>query len=209
MSCQCRHELSDSNSWTVSTDVGLRVHAGDWAGAEWPECQSCECCQIVVSWYWMLCHTQYINNLAWNVQWSGTASVACLCTLPLQVCNHSDEIESLPALGLSALMCFLKERCKSHRSLKQLLIAPNWQECVTGPDCVGVEEGALGFVSGCSETYNFAFMAGNLTETIPCWPFLPVWHLLSAVDVYLWYQGSAHEDRSPDQQRVLWRCPWQ
>ena len=30
----------------------------------------------------MLCHTQYIHNLTWNEQWSGTASAVCLCPLP-------------------------------------------------------------------------------------------------------------------------------
>ena len=34
------------------------------------------------NWYWMLCHTQYIHNLAWNEQWSGTASAGILCLLP-------------------------------------------------------------------------------------------------------------------------------
>ena len=29
---------------------------------------------IVVNWYGMLCHTQYIHNIAWSEQWSGTAS---------------------------------------------------------------------------------------------------------------------------------------
>ena len=44
--------------------------------------QRCGCCQVVVNWYWMLCHTQYIHNLAWNEPWSGTASAWCLCPLP-------------------------------------------------------------------------------------------------------------------------------
>ena len=65
--------------------VGLRLHTGDWAGAKCPKCrvlaQRCGCCQVVVYWYWMLCHTQYIHNLAWNEQWSGTASAVCLCPL--------------------------------------------------------------------------------------------------------------------------------
>ena len=44
--------------------------------------QHCGCCQVVVNWCWMLCHTQYINNLAWNEQWSGTVSIVCFCPLP-------------------------------------------------------------------------------------------------------------------------------
>ena len=90
--CQCRHEFSDSNSWTTSTDVPPKE-------LRWPPCtywrlgwckmprvpvlaQRCGCCQVVVNWNWMLCHTQYIRNQACNEQWSGTASAVCLCPLP-------------------------------------------------------------------------------------------------------------------------------
>ena len=92
LGCQCRHKFSDSNSWTASTDVPPEE-------LRWPPCtywrlgwcrmlrvpvlvQHCGCCQVVVNWYGMLCHTQYIHNLAWSEQWSGTASVVCLCPLP-------------------------------------------------------------------------------------------------------------------------------
>ena len=32
--------------------------------------QRCGGCQVVVNWYGMLCHTQYIHNLAWGEQWT-------------------------------------------------------------------------------------------------------------------------------------------
>ena len=92
LGCQCRHEFSDSNSWTTSTDVPPKE-------LRWPLCtywrlgwckmprvpvltQRCGCCQVVVNWYWMLCHTQFIHNLVWNEQWSATVSAGCLCPLP-------------------------------------------------------------------------------------------------------------------------------
>ena len=92
LGCQCRYEFSDSNSWTTSTDVPPKE-------LRWPPCtywklgwckmprvpvlsQRCGCCQVVVNWYWMLCHTQYIHNLASNEQWSSTTSAVCLCPLP-------------------------------------------------------------------------------------------------------------------------------
>ena len=126
LGCQSRHEFSGSNSWTTSTDVPPKELG-------WPPCtnwrlgwckmprvpvlaQRSGCCQVVVNWYWMLCHTQYIHNLAWNEQWSGTASAVCLCPLPTS---------SVQPLGwdwaslhwfFSALMCSLKERCESNHS---------------------------------------------------------------------------------------------
>ena len=68
-----------------SSFVGLCVHTGDWAGCKMPGVpvltQRCGCCQVVVNWYWMLCHTQFIHNLVWNEQWSATVSAGCLCPL--------------------------------------------------------------------------------------------------------------------------------
>ena len=44
--------------------------------------QSYECCPVVVDWCLMLCHTQYIHNLALNGQWPGTESGECFCPHP-------------------------------------------------------------------------------------------------------------------------------
>ena len=86
-----QHEFSDSNSWTASTDVPPEE-------LRWPPCtywklgwcrmlrvpvlvQRCGCL-VVVNWYGVLCHTQYVHNVAWGKQWSGTTSIVCLCPLP-------------------------------------------------------------------------------------------------------------------------------
>ena len=110
LDCQCRHKFSHSNAWTALTDVPPKE-------LPWPLCtdwtlgwcrmllmplliQSYECCPVVLDWCLMPCCTQYIHNLAWNGQWPSTASGVCSVPTPLQVCNHSDEIEGLLVLGL-------------------------------------------------------------------------------------------------------------
>ena len=106
--------------------VGLPVQTGDWAGAKQVSVlfQPCGCCLVVVDWYLMLCQAQYICNLVWNGQWSGTASGEYLCLLPAS---------SMQTLGwdwghsvFSVVMCFLKERCESRPSPR------NFVDCSTG-----------------------------------------------------------------------------
>ena len=64
--------FSHSNALTALTNVPPKE-------LRWPLCTGCP---IVVDWWLMLCHTQYIRNLAWNGQWPGTASGECLCPHP-------------------------------------------------------------------------------------------------------------------------------
>ena len=108
--CRCKHEFSDSNALTASTNViPEELH--------WPPCtywrlgwcrmlqvpvllQHYGCYPVGVGRYLMLCHTQYIRNLAWIGQWPCTASGECLCPAPLQVCDHSDKVEGLLVLRL-------------------------------------------------------------------------------------------------------------
>ena len=79
LGCQCRHKSSDSNAWTASTAFTSKEF-------HWPLCtcwrlgwckmhqvpvsvQHCGCCPVVVDWHLMLCHTQYICNLALSYLW--------------------------------------------------------------------------------------------------------------------------------------------
>ena len=81
LGCQCRPESSNSNAWTASIAFPPKEF-------RWPPCtcwrlgwckmlqvpvsvQHCGCCPVVVDWHLMLCHTQYIPNLALNEQSSG------------------------------------------------------------------------------------------------------------------------------------------
>ena len=102
-----------------------------------------------------------------------------------------------------ALMCSLKERCESHHSPRNLLIPQlagvcywSWLCGVFG-HCVGVQWNVQLYIYGL-QTWTHSLLP------------IPVWHLLPAVVIFLWCQGSAHENRSPDhQQSVLGLCPWQ
>ena len=92
LGCWCKHEFSDSNALTASTDVLLEE-------LHWPPCtcwrlgwcrmlqvpvllQHYGCYPVGVGRYLMLCHTQYIRSLAWIGQWPCTASGECLCPRP-------------------------------------------------------------------------------------------------------------------------------
>ena len=177
LGCQCRHEFSDSNSWTASTDALPKE-------LRWPQCtywrlgwcnmprvpvlaQRCGCCQVVVNWYWMLCHTQCIHNLAWNEQWSGTASIVCLCPLPTSSVQPLGWDREPLCTEPSVHWCAPWRRGEIPPQPKEFRWFLNWQECVTYTDLGG----SLGFVSGCSELYNFTFMDCK-PEPIPCCPFL-------------------------------------
>ena len=91
--------FSHSNALTACTNVPPKE-------LRWPLCtgwilgwcrmpqmlvsiQSYQWCPIVVDWWLMLCHTQYIRNLAWNGQWPGTASGECLCP------HHTSSVQPL------------------------------------------------------------------------------------------------------------------
>ena len=214
LGCQCRHEFSDSNAWTASTYVTLKE-------LRWPLCtywrlgwcrvlrvpvlvQYCGCCQVVVNWHGILCHTQCIHNLAWSEQWSGTASAVCLCPPPHFKCATTRmRLRASLHRAFSTLMCSLKERCESHHSPR------NFVDSSTGRSVSLIL--ILGVSGLCFEVQWNAqlYIYGQQTWNRSLLP-IPVWHLLPAVDVFLWCQGSAHENRSPDhQQRELWRCPWQ
>ena len=84
--------------------------------------QRCGCGQVVVNWYGMLCHTQYIHNLAWSEQWSSTASTVCLCPLPTSsVQTTRMRFRASLHWVFRALMCFLKERRESHHSRRNFV----------------------------------------------------------------------------------------
>ena len=167
--------------------------------------QCCGCCQVVVNWYWMLCHTQYIRNQAWNEQWSGTASAVCLCPLP------TSSVQPLgwdwePPWVFSALMC----------SLKEVRIPPQPKEFCWFPQLAGVCHWS--WLWGVSELcigvqWNVQlYIYGLQTWTHSLLP-IPVWHLLPAVGVFLWCQLDESENAVCSMSKTLFlhRCakhPW-
>ena len=164
--------------------------------------QHCGCCQVVINWYWMLCHTQYIHNLAWKEQWSGTASVACLCPL------LTSSVQPLWWDWEPPCTEFLVHWCAPWRRAKPTTV----QGILLIPQLAGGCHWSwlLGVSGLCGVQWNVQlYIYGLQTWTHSLLPIL-VWHLLPTVGVFLWCQGSTHENRSPDhQQGVLWRCPWQ
>ena len=135
--------------------------------------QSYECCPVVVGWCLMLCHTQCNHSQTWNEQWHGTASRVCLCPLPFQVSDHSNEVESLLALCLQHTDVFLKLVVRDPPQPKELCGLLHRQRCVSNPH----NGGSLSPRPGCSEMYDFA-LVGCKPETIPCRPFLYGIHCL-------------------------------
>ena len=143
----------------------------------------------------MLCHTQYTHILAWNGQWSSTASVVCFCALPLPPTSRVQPLEGdwePPCTeSFSALMCSLKERCESHHSSRNFVDSSTNRSVslilIVGFSrlCVGVQ-------------LNVQLNIYGLQTWTHCSLPIPVLHLLPAVDVFLWCQGSAHENRTPD-----------
>ena len=103
----------------------------------------------------------------------------------------------------SAPMCSLKKSCESHHSLR------NFVDYSTGRSVsLILNVGVSGLCIGVQWNVQL-YIYGLQTWTHSLLP-IPVWHLLPAVGVFLWCQGSAHDNRSSDHpQRVLWRCPWQ
>ena len=90
-----------------------------------------------------------------------------------------------------ALMCSLKEQCESHHSPR------NFADSSTGRSVsrILIVGGLWALCRGAVKCTTLHLWAATLN------PFLvaiPVWHLLPAVDVFLWCQGSTHENRSPD-----------
>ena len=95
--------------------------------------QSYECCPVVAGWCLMLCHTQCNHSQTWNEQWHGTASRVCLCPLPFQVSDHSDEVESLLTLCLQHTDVFLKWEVWVPPEPKELRGLLHRQKCVSNP----------------------------------------------------------------------------
>ena len=214
LGCQCRHEFLDSYSWTASTNVPPEE-------LHWPPCtywrlcwcrmlrvpvlvQLCRCCQFVVNWYGMPCHTQYIHNLAWGEQWSGTASVVCLCPLPTSSVQTLGWDWEPPCTESLAHWCASWRRGANPTTAQGIVLTPqlervcrwSWLWGISGL-CFGVQWNAQLYIYGL-QTWNRSLLP------------IPVRHLLPAVDVFLWCQGSAHENRLPDhQQEVHGNERWQ
>ena len=137
------------------------------------------CCQVVVNWYWMLCHTQYIHNLAWNEQWSGTASAVCLCPLPTSSVQPLGWDWEPPCTESLVHWCALWRDVRIPPQLKEFCWFLNWQECVTDPDCGGVSGLCIGVLR--HETTSKSTFMKN--------PHQP--HDLFAIFIYNIYSNSA------------------
>ena len=168
------------------------------AGAESPSAlvQLCGCCKVVVNWYWVLCHTQYVLNLAWGGRWCGTASLVCLCPIPTSSVQPLGWYWEPSCTGSIAHWCASWRRCKSNHSPRNVVDSSTGRG-VTDPDfdlggglwtLFGAQWNAQLNIYGL-QTWNRALLP------------IPVWHLLPAIDVFLWYQGSGHVKRSPDHQQ--------
>ena len=176
LGCQCRHEFSDSNSWTTSTDVPPKE-------LRWPPCtywrlgwckmprvpvlaQRCGCCQVVVNWYWMLCHKQYIRNQAWNKQWSGKASAVCLCPLPTSSVQPLGWDWEPPCTESLVHWCALWRRGANPTTAQGILLIPqlagvchwSWLWGVSGL-CIGVQWNVQLYIYGL-QTWTHSLLPG-------------------------------------------------
>ena len=194
--------------------VGLRVHTGRLGWCKMPRvpvlAQRCGCCQVVVNWYWMLCHTQYIRNQAWKEQWSGTASAVSLSPPHFKCATTWMRLRASLRWVFSALMCSLKERCESHHSPRNFVDFSTGRSVslilIVAGGGGGGGGGSLGFVSECSEMYNFTFI-GCKPEPIPCCPFLYGIYCLLKVSMVSRERPRKQIARSSTKSAL--RCPWQ
>ena len=170
--------------------------------------QRCGWCQVVVNWYWMLCHTQYIRIQAWNKQWSGTASAVCLCPLPTSSVQPLGWDWEPPCTESLVHWCALWRRGANPTTPQGILLIPqlagvchwSWLWGVSGL-CIGVQWNVQLYIYGL-QTWTHSLLP------------IPVWHLLPTLDVFLWCQGAPtktnrqiiHKDCSED---VLGNKRWQ
>ena len=73
---------------------------------------------------------------------------------PLQVCNHSDEIEGFLTLGLQYPDVLLEGEARIPSKPEEFRRLLHWQRCVTNPH----SRGLLNPGTVCSEMYDFAFV---------------------------------------------------
>ena len=119
--------------------------------------------------------------------WSSVTPVGCLCHLPIQVWNHSDEIEGLLALCLYSTDMFLEGEVWIQSQPKQFGRFFNWQECITDPDDKGVSELWIEVQWNAQlRIYGQRIWHHSLSP-------IHARYLLPAANVFLWYWGSAHE----------------
>ena len=188
LGCQCRHEFSDSNSWTASANVPPKelhwLPCTYWRlgwckmprGPVWA--QRCGCCQVVLNWYWMLWHTQYIHNSLERTMVGYSISSVSLSPPHFKCAITQRRLRASLHWVFSALMCSKKVMCESHHSPR------NFVDSSTGRSvslilivgvcglCVGVQWNVQLYIYGL-QTWNHSLLP------------IPVWHLLPAVDVFL------------------------
>ena len=138
----------------------------------------------------MLCHTQYIRNLALNEQSSGRTLVVCLCPLPTSNVKPFRWDWGPPCTNL-----LLEGDVWIPTQPKEFCWFLKWQECVTYRD-----HGSLvALYRGAVKCTTLLLWAANLK------PFLVAHSCMAFTDCCMFFYGI---EGAPTK-RVFWRCPWQ
>ena len=142
------------------------------------------------------------HNLAWNQQSSGTASIVSLSPPHFECATTRMRLRT-PLHWALVHWCAPWRRGENPTTAQGILLIPqlagvchwSWSWGVSGL-CVWVLWKVQLYIYGL-QTWTHSLLP------------IPVWHSLPVVGLFLWCQGGAHENKSPDhQQKLLWNCPW-